>query len=69
MHEIVLEDATTGERATTLGHLTVLGGRRADRLWARLAGSGLAERAARFLRSSPSARPAGSRARLPDAPA
>lgn len=48
MHEIVLEDATTGERATTLGHVTVLGGRRADRLWARLADSGLAERAARF---------------------
>ena len=43
LYEIALEDATT-----TLGHATVLGARRADRLWARLAGSGLAERAARL---------------------
>ena len=33
---------------TTLGHATVLGARRADRLWSRLADSGLAERAARL---------------------
>ena len=48
LYEIALEDAQTGRPMTTLGHATVLGARRVDRLWSRLADSGLAERAARF---------------------
>ena len=48
LYEIALEDAQTGRQTTTLGHATVLGARRADRLWSRLADSGLAERAARL---------------------
>ena len=43
MYEIELENART-----TLAHATVLGVRRADRLWSRLSDSGLAERAARL---------------------
>jgi Ser/Thr protein kinase RdoA (MazF antagonist) len=48
LYELALQDARTGRRLTTLGHLTVLRARRAERLWSRLAASGLAERAARL---------------------
>lgn len=48
LYELELEDAQTGRRVTTLGHVTALGAGRADRVWSRLAGSGLVERAARL---------------------
>jgi Ser/Thr protein kinase RdoA (MazF antagonist) len=48
MYELELEDARTGGRVATLGHAAVLGGKRADRLWSRIADSGLPERAARL---------------------